>query len=424
MGPFNSKMSDTSKAVKSRYITPFCAILAIVAFANTYIYAFKFQSDILALFCFISGCTALLLPPFKKYLNSHYVAANILVIIFFVCISALTTYTGGIYSYPIWWMATIPLTATFLMNSFFGVIWYAVVLVNFFVMFYLGHENLLPPNVLHGVGAEGRITVSFLFNASLIAFLCILADLIRDKAFKETEDLKLRAIQLNQQASLGKLASGVAHEINNPLTVIKGSQLRVARMLEDDAVIDKKILAEYMQKIHLNVERIQTVTGLMKTIADQGKEIAITEFSLKDMFKDIFKLRREALLKSSIEVDFNFPEVDVVYRGIYSDLWQAFFNVIDNAIQELSELSGPHRITVILEQDESFITIMIKDNGRGIAPEFRDRIFDPFYTTKFAGVGRGLGLSYSLNTFVKNGGNLELVSAEAGTVFKMSLRNS
>lgn len=421
MSIFSFKMSDYSKEVKSRYITPFCWILSIVALANSYIYLVSFKSTLLALVCFLSAVSALILSFAKRYTSSHTLNANIIVIIFFVCINSLSLYTGGIFSNPIWWLGTIPLAATFLLNAFFGIIWFVIILINFAIIYYLGQHNMLPTNVLLGVTAEGRVAVSFVFNASLISGLCILADLIRDKAFLEKEELKLKTFQLNQVASIGNLASGVAHEINNPLTIIKGTELHIARLMEANRDVDKIALAAYMKKIHVNVERIKTVTGLMKSISEQGNDRAIAELNLKELLLDVVQMLSEECLKASVQVEVSFPNAIVLFKGIYTELFHAFFNLVKNSIQELSGQAGPKLVSITLLETEKKIVVLVKDNGSGIAPQVREHIFDPFFTTKHQGVGRGLGLSFSLNTFVSNGGSLELLDELDGTIFKVTL---
>lgn len=421
MSLINFKMSKYSKEVKSRYITPFCWILAVVALSNAYIYFFSFKASLLALVCLVSAVLALLLLSIKKHISSHEVNANIIVILFFVTITSLTLYTGGIYSNPIWWLGTIPLAATFLLNAFFGIVWFSIILINFTIIFYLGRHGMLPDNVLLNVTAEGRLVVSFVFNASLISGLCILADLIRDKAFLEKEKLKLKTFQLNQVASIGKLASGVAHEINNPLTVIKGSELRISRLLEEKAEVDKQALAIYMKKIHINVERIQMVTGLMKTISEQGDNRVITEINLAEMLLDVVQILSEECQKKSVLVETSFHDTSILFKGIYTELFHAFSNLLENAIQELSKKSGQKLVSISLLQNKKNIIIIIKDNGGGISAEAREHIFDPFFTTKHEGIARGLGLSYSLNAFVSNGGNLEIMDDPEGATFKVTL---
>jgi two-component system NtrC family sensor kinase len=419
---FNVKMSDYSTEVKSRYIAPFCYILAVVALANTYIYAVKFKSNSLAIYCFLSACAALLVPLFKKYFKSHILVANYVVLVFLICVTSLTLYTGGIFSNPIWWLGTIPLTATFLMNAFFGVVWFIIILINFIVIQYLGHHGLLPPNVLLNVPLEGRLVVSFVFNASLISVLCVLADLIRDGAFLQKEEFKLKAFQLNQLASLGKLASGVAHEINNPLTVLRGTQLKIARMIMDEQEIDRAVLAEYMAKIQKNISRIQDVTGLMRAISEKSTDRTILKVHLQKLLSDVVQMLSEEIKKAEISIEISYPKNEIYFSGIYTEIFQAFFNIIENAIFELQEgPKGDRKIIIRLESDAQKIFVLIQDNGGGISPEIRDHIFDPFFTTKNFGIGKGLGLSFSFNVFVNNGGSLELLDTAMGSTFKVTL---
>lgn len=415
-------MSDYSKEVKSRYISPFCYILAIVALSNSFIYAVKFKSNSLGLYCFLSACAALLVPIFKRFINFHIFLANYVVLVFLACVLSLTLYTGGIFSNPIWWLGTIPLVATFLMNAFFGVIWFVIILINFVIILCLGHYEMLPPNVLLNVTAEGRMVVSFLFNASLITILCILADLIRDKAFLEKEDLKLKAFQLNQMAALGKLASGVAHEINNPLTVLRGAQLRIERMIAEEREIDKAMLTEYMTKIQRNILRIQDVTALMRTISEKSTDRTISEVQFQKLLSDVVQMLSKEINIADVNVEISYPKEEIYFKGIYTEIFQAFFNIIENAIYELNEAPLNNRkIFIQLEKDSHNIIVLIQDNGRGISPQIRDHIFDPFFTTKNFGVGKGLGLSFSYNVFTSNGGSLELLDTNSGSTFKVTL---
>jgi two-component system NtrC family sensor kinase len=400
---FNVKMSDYSTEVKSRYIAPFCYILAVVALANTYIYAVKFKSNSLAIYCFLSACAALLVPLFKKYFKSHILVANYVVLVFLICVTSLTLYTGGIFSNPIWWLGTIPLTATFLMNAFFGVVWFIIILINFIVIQYLGHHGLLPPNVLLNVPLEGRLVVSFVFNASLISVLCVLADLIRDGAFLQKEEF-------------------MAHEINNPLTVLRGTQLKIARMIMDEQEIDRAVLAEYMAKIQKNISRIQDVTGLMRAISEKSTDRTILKVHLQKLLSDVVQMLSEEIKKAEISIEISYPKNEIYFSGIYTEIFQAFFNIIENAIFELQEgPKGDRKIIIRLESDAQKIFVLIQDNGGGISPEIRDHIFDPFFTTKNFGIGKGLGLSFSFNVFVNNGGSLELLDTAMGSTFKVTL---
>lgn len=421
MGIFERHMTDYAKEVKARYIVPFSYVLALMGVVNAYIY-YKLNASILVWACLISGCMAIPVRYFPNTIKHHSFYANYVIVLFCLCVYFIALYTGGVQSNAIWWLGTIPLLASFLLNAFFGTLWFALVILIFVATVYFQKGGFLPVNVLLNAEPINRMTISFTLNASLIFALCVLTELIRDKAFKEKEEMASKTFQLNQLASLGKLASGVAHEINNPLTVIRGAQLRIARMLEKQDNVDKIALAEYMDKIQKNVSRIQEVTGLMRTISANSANRELSNITLQHLLNEVIQMFSEEIEESHIEFVTAFPREEVHFEGIYTELFQAFFNIIENAVFELNESNQRNKqIQVRMDRFDRSVKISIQDNGRGIPFLVRDHIFDPFYTTKKLGSGRGLGLSFSYNVFKSNGGTIELAEATKGSHFKITL---
>ena len=414
-------MSALSIEVKSKYLNPFFSMFAVVSVFYTYMYSQVFFANTLAIWCAMSAITTTLLLIFRKKINNHYITANTAILIYYITLNIMVIYGGGTLSNSIWWLGTIPMVAAFLLNAFFGIIWFTIVTATFFTILYMGHNGLLPPNALSEAPTESRFIFSFMINSSLIVILCVLADSIRDKAFVEKEELRLKTFQLNQVASLGKLAAGIAHEINNPLTVIKGFQLKISRMIQNDGAIDKAELEDYLSKIQTSVLRIQTVTSLMRTISEHDHDRKISQFSLNELMSDALLMLHNDIEKSNIIVDMALPKAPIFFNGIYNEIFQAFFNIIENAIQELNEVEGKRIVSIKVLPEENSTVVLIEDNGRGISPDDRNFIFDPFYSSKNEGIGRGIGLRFSLNTFVSNGGNLELIENSKNTVFKATL---
>ncbi len=421
MASFHPRMTDYAKEVKARYTTPFSYVLALMGFVNAYIY-FKLNAHILVWACAVSGALALPVKFFQDKVKNHIVQANYIITLFCICITFIALYTGAVHSNAIWWLGTIPLLASFLLNAFFGVVWFILISGIFFTSLVLESKGLVPANVLIDADLTGRIIISFTLNSSLIFILCILTELIRDKAFEDKEELSAKAFQLNQLASLGKLASGVAHEINNPLTVIRGAQLRIARQIEKNEEVDKKVITDYMDKIQKNVARIQEVTGLMRSISSNAANRTISDIDINKIISDVIQMFSEEIQQGHIEFMTELPRDHVFFKGIYTEIFQAFFNIIENAVYELMETKQERKIIMIrLDKTSDSIVVIIKDNGRGISPLVRDHIFDPFFTTRTVGRGRGLGLSFSYNVFNSNGGTLELVEADNGSLFKITL---
>lgn len=414
-------MSALSIEVKSKYLNPFFSMFAVVSVFYTYMYSQVFFANNLAIWCAASAISTFMLLISRKKINNHYIEASLAILIYYIVLMIMVIYGGGTLSNSIWWLGTIPMVASFLLNAFFGVVWFTIVIASFFIILYMGHNGLLPPNALYNAPTESRFIFSFMVNSSLIVILCVLADSIRDKAFVEKEELRLKTFQLNQVASLGKLAAGISHEINNPLTVIKGFQLKISRMIANDEPINKNELQDYLSKIQTSVLRIQTVTSLMRTISEHDHDRKISQFSINELMNDALLMLHNDIEKAHINVDLDLPKYPLFFNGIYNEIFQAFFNIIENAIQELSEVEGSRIISIKVLPEENNTIVLIEDNGRGISPEARHFIFDPFYTSKSEGVGRGMGLRFSLNTFISNGGNLELMADSKKTIFKATL---
>lgn len=421
MAILHQQMTDRVKEVKARYIPAFSYVLALMGWVNAFIY-FRMNAGVVPWACAIAGSLALPVPFLKDRIKNHIFHANYITFLFCVCITFIAMYTGGVRSNTIWWLGTTPLLAAFLLNAFFGVVWFAIIISIFLTILFLELNGLLPVNVLLSVNATGRIIISFSLNSSLIFILCILTELIREKAFEDREELSAKAFQLNQLASLGKLASGVAHEINNPLTIIKGAQIRIAREIEKNDSMDKKEIYEFMEKIQKNVTRIQEVTGLMRAISTNAEYKTIADISINTLINDVIQMFSEEIEKDHIKFITELPKEEVVFKGIYTELFQALFNILENAVFEMQETKQEGKIIKIrLDKNEYSAVITIQDNGRGIPPQVRDHIFDPFFTTKEIGSGRGLGLSFSYNFFNNNGGSLDLVEADKGTLFRILL---
>lgn len=237
---------------------------------------------------------------------------------------------------------------------------------------------------------------------------------------KTIEELRATQIQLvhsEKMASLGLLATGLAHEINNALTLIGGSLFpleKIARQLVDDgqqqpAEVKVKLehsLAELVQYINTGVQRITLLIKDLMTFARPGKGTRHLVDLHQELEMTLRLLNIEARDQLDVEIRKEFSEIpSISCHG--SQISQVFLNILINAVQAIQQ-KGYIRIATGMEGDRVCVTI--EDNGSGIAPEILPKIFDPFFTTKDVGSGTGLGLGICYAIIREHGGEIRVTS--------------
>jgi PAS domain S-box-containing protein len=234
-----------------------------------------------------------------------------------------------------------------------------------------------------------------------------------------TDEQRLAAQLLQQEklAAVGQLVSGVAHELNNPLAGVMAFSelLLVARSAYDDET------RRALETIHHEATRAAKIVSHLLTFARQ-RPAERMDADLNAIVTDTVALRRYALTTAQIELEL---ALDPAMPHTWADpfqLQQVVLNLITNAEQALAEWSGPRRIAVWTRRDDDWLVIAVSDTGPGIPLEQRDRIFNPFYTTKAVGQGTGLGLSISDGIVREHGGQIRVESHPgAGATFLVQL---
>lgn len=235
--------------------------------------------------------------------------------------------------------------------------------------------------------------------------------IIRD--ITEQKQQNERLIMADRLASLGELAAGTAHELNNPLTSIIGfSQLLMEKEVPDDIREDVKL-------INSEAQRAASVTRNLLTFA--RKHAPVRELNqINNTIEDVLRLRAHQHKVNCIEVRRhlapNLPRIMIDYY----QMQQVLLNIIMNAEYFMIEAHKKGTLTIATKkQNGSTVRIAIADDGPGIPQENLRRIFDPFFTTKAAGKGTGLGLSICHGTVAEHGGQIYARSqpGEGATIF-------
>jgi two-component system NtrC family sensor kinase len=242
-----------------------------------------------------------------------------------------------------------------------------------------------------------------------------------EEADKGISELNDQLIQSDKMAALGKMATGIAHEINNPLAIIGEKAGWMRDLLDEEEFQESKNFKEYEQsvnKIEEHVERARKITHNMLGFA-RRMEHRLDDVDINNVLNQTLELLQSHAQTNNIQISKDFQSGLPIIASDQSQLQQVFLNLINNAIDAV-EKDG--LIEVKTRKKDSQIVVAIKDNGPGIAEEHLKKVFDPFFTTKETGKGTGLGLSVSYNIIKKLGGTIKAESKlSEGAVFSIKL---
>ncbi|MGR2705968.1 PAS domain-containing sensor histidine kinase [Pseudomonas sp. IB20] len=230
--------------------------------------------------------------------------------------------------------------------------------------------------------------------------------------------------QSAKMATLGEMATGLAHEINQPLNVMRMAIVNVLKRLGNgDAQID--YLTEKLQRIDAQVQRAARVVDHMRVFGRRS-EVEQQPFDPAQAVEGTLSLLSEGLRGKGVDVRLTQADIPVQVKGYVDQLEQVLINLMVNARDALlgqREKNPELRpwIAVHTEHDSRHVRIWVEDNGGGIDPRLLERIFEPFFTTKPIGVGTGLGLSVSYGIVENMGGRLSVSNGEHGARFCVEL---
>lgn len=224
----------------------------------------------------------------------------------------------------------------------------------------------------------------------------------------ERERVMEQLIQTEKMAAVGTLASGIGHEINNPLYVITGLA---------EAVRDEKDIAacnEYGREILKHGKDISAIVKNLSGYTRPGSHDELEDIDVHEKLLEAVSMVKLALLDDRVEIRQHFSPIPKI-SAKPEEMQQIFFNIIRNAVQAMS---GKGILELTTSHEDHHVCIRIRDNGRGIEAEHLNKIFDPFFTTKGPDEGEGMGMFVVRTIINKYGGTINLESqAGVGTEF-------
>lgn len=271
--------------------------------------------------------------------------------------------------------------------------------------------------IYQGEDVYALLNIQRMTDGGAIIVSIITTELV--EAQKKLRDQEAKAQYSAKLASLGEMAAGIAHEVNNPLTIIQGSA-NIVRRLVDQTPLDIENIKNLTTKMITTSDRISKTVKSLKALSRNGANDPKEIFSLQTVIDQCLDISGQRFRQNGIELRMKNSPDDIQILGREVQISQVLINLINNSVDAIKSLNE-RWISITVNKRNSFIEIDISDSGSGIPVEIRKKIMDPFFTTKDVNQGTGLGLSISKNIIQDHGGELLLLPEEKNTTFRIRL---
>jgi len=243
---------------------------------------------------------------------------------------------------------------------------------------------------------------------------------VRDVTERRLQELQL--MQAEKMSSIGVLAAGVAHEINNPLNSVAGYAEALLRRFRDapDLLADPR-LEEFHGYLNVIIREAYRCKGIIDSLLSFSRKSdgTVDAVDVNRLVNEVLELVRHKARYDKVEICVDWCDELPPVAGDAAALRQVFLNLVMNAIQAID---GPGLVEISTGREGEMVVVRVRDNGCGIAPEAIDQVWNPFFTTKSVGQGLGLGLAVSYNIVKKHDGDVEVESEIGkGTCFSVRL---
>lgn len=245
---------------------------------------------------------------------------------------------------------------------------------------------------------------------------------LRDVTLKRVHEMQL--IQTEKMSSIGVLATGIAHEINNPLTSVAGYAEALLRRFRDEPSLGKDLRLDVFPKyLEVIVREAYHCKGIIGTLLNFGRKSdgLLATVNINRLLTEILELLQHQPNYRDMKIIVDLQKEMPLILGDPSGLRQVFMNLLINACHAIKD-GGIIKVSTVFAETDGAIYVQVRDTGCGIAHDVIGRIWDPFFTTKEVGKGIGLGLALSYNIVKRHGGEISVQSnAGEGSQFTVRL---
>lgn len=237
-------------------------------------------------------------------------------------------------------------------------------------------------------------------------------------ARKDLREREAVAQYSSKLASIGQMAAGVAHEVNNPLAIIQGSANIISDLVQEEE-IDRPNLILFSEKIVSTTDRIAQIVRSLRSLSRGGEKDPFSPLSIKSLLRSVQDISTHNF--RSYEINLIIPDnaKDITVLGREVQLGQVLLNLLSNAFDAVKNL--PERwVKIDYGHLDGYVWIEVVDSGNGIPAEHISKLWDPFFTTKVKDEGTGLGLSISVKIIEEHGGKITYEENRPNTTFRVT----
>jgi two-component system NtrC family sensor kinase len=264
------------------------------------------------------------------------------------------------------------------------------------------------------LGGIGIITMAFILSRRMVSRIA--------RADGEKQMMNEQVVETGKLASVGELAAGIAHEINNPVAIMVEEAGWIQDILEDEEFQESENLNEFtraLEQIRTQGRRCKEITHKLLHFA-RKTDSRIQEVQINDLIEELVELSAQKAKYSNVTINTVLQKDLPPLQVSETEVQQVFLNLINNALDAMEKKGGVIDVTTLMEGD--YIAVQVADNGPGIPEANLARVFDPFFTTKPVGKGTGLGLSICYGIIKKMGGEIDVHSVMGvGTTFRVMI---
>lgn len=241
----------------------------------------------------------------------------------------------------------------------------------------------------------------------------------KDQLLSDIQSAQSKIMQTAKMAALGEMAGGIAHEINTPLTVINLNSERIAELAEKNQ-LDQRAVAPIVEKINSMVGRVTKIITGLRAFAREGENDPFQKTSMKQLLLETLEICQARFRQKGIKLEIHNKAENLQLECRSVQIGQVLLNLLNNAFD--AALDSPEKwVRIEISETSTDCIVRVIDSGPGVPPEIRDKITQPFFSTKCAGKGTGLGLSISFSIVKDHHGTLTLDTKSKSTCFLLSL---